>query len=413
MSVRLRLLLRQYSDFESAVQAEIDLFRREHPEIEVEAEPLELHTLYERLFVSGDLRDGKCDLALVVTDWLCEAVEKELLEDLAPWMRTRPLAGWPEAWPVSLTEPVCFGERICSLPWHDGPECLIYRRDYLENPPEGAAFRNQYGYNLAPPRTWSQLRDVTRFFTRPEQERWGTVVAAFPDGHNTLYDFALQLWSRGGSLHDATGRPTIDTRAATEALDFYRELVCDPSRCHPDSPHLDSTRSGDLFLSGNIALMVNWFGFAARADRPGSPLEGRIAIAPLPAEPGRRPASLSVFWTMGIAAGSKNKAAAWEFLRFIARPAIDRARVDHGTVGVQLATWRDPALQRRIPCYAAIEEISLGAMRLPRSRHLPAFAEVIDKVIVDALTGDDPSSAILERAQRELAHMNLIFAEGL
>lgn len=408
MSVRLRLLLRQYSDFENALQAEIDLFQRERPDIAIEAEPLDLHSLYQRLFVQGGLRDGSCDIALVVTDWLCEAVEEDLLEDLRPWMASHPLPGWPEEWPASLTEPVCFGQRVSSLPWHDGPECLIWRRDLLEDPGERAAFRERFGYELHPPRTWQEFSDVARFFTRPEQGRWGTVVAAFPDGHNTLYDFALQLWSRGGSFQDAAGRPTLQTPEAVAALDSYRSLVRDASRCHPDSPQLDSTRSGDLFLSGNIALMVNWFGFAARAGRPGSPLAGRIAIGPVPAEAGQSSASLSVFWAMGVAAGSRNKSAAWEFLRFISTPAIDRARVDYGTVGVRLSTWRDGELQSRNPCYAAIEEISMGARRLPRSRNLAAFAEVIDRVIGEALSSTDSSGAILERAQQELVRRKLI-----
>lgn len=409
MSVRLRLLLRQYPDFENALRSEIHLFRQTHPEIEIEAEPLDLHTLYDRLFVQRELQNGSCDLALLVTDWLSEAVEEGLIADLAPLMSPLPVAGWPNAWPASLVEPVCFAERVSSLPWHDGPECLIWRRDLLEDPDERSAFSNRFGYDLIPPRTWNEFRDVAAFFTRPEQQRWGTVFAAFPDGHNTLYDFVLQLWSRGGSLHDSGGRPTIDTPEAQAALNFLRTTILDPSLCHPDSPRLDSTRSGDLFLSGNVALMVNWFGFAARADRPGSPLAGRIAIGPIPTETGYPHASLSVFWAMAIAAGSRNKHAAWEFLRFVATPAVDRARVDHGTVGVQLSTWRDRELQRQNPCYAAIEEISLGARRLPRSRNLPAFAEIIDGVIFDALTSKKPSSAILEQAQHELSDRKLIF----
>ncbi|MFP5226193.1 MAG: ABC transporter substrate-binding protein [Acidobacteriota bacterium] len=408
MTIRLRLLLRQYSDFENAIRAEIDLFRREHPEIEIETEPLDLHSLYDRLFVRGELRDGNCDIALIVTDWLCEAVEENLVEDLAPFIASHPLPGWPEAWPASLTQPICFGERVSSLPWHDGPECLIWRRDLFESPAERAAFRNRFGYELAPPRTWQQFSDVARFFTRPERQLWGTVFAAFPDGHNTLYDFALQLWSRGGSFQNPAAQPNLNTQEAIAALDFYRDLVRDPARCHPDSPHLDSTGSGDLFLSGNIALMVNWFGFASRADRLGSPLAGNVGIGPIPAEPGHPAASLSVFWTIAIAAGSRNKEAAWKFLRFIASPAIDRARVDLGPVGVRLSTWRDRELQRLNPCYAAIEQISMGARRLPRTRDLAAFAEIVDQVIVEALTTSDPSGTILERAQQKLTRQKLV-----
>ena len=78
-------------------------------------------------------------------------------------------------------------------------------------------------------------------------------------------------------------------RKAFDALDFYRRIVRDPAICHPRSPQLDSTQSGDLFLAGEVAMMANWFGFAARAGREGSPLAGkspsRLFLARISAAP--------------------------------------------------------------------------------------------------------------------------------
>ena len=408
MTARIRILLRDFSDFEQALAAEIEAFHRSQAKMRVDAQTVTLHELHEELFVRGGLREGRWDLSFFVTDWLAEAMEEGLLEDLGPYLKGAP--NWPAGWPASLTEPVCFGEAVSSLPWHDGPECLIYRCDWFEDGAEREAFRRRYGYDLEPPRTWQQFEDVARFFTRPEESRFGTLVAAYPDGHNTLYDFALQLWSRGGSLEDAAGRPWIESAEAVAALDFYRRLVRDPGMCDPASPQLNSTQSGDLFLSGKIALMVNWFGFAARCDRAGSPLNGKVALAPIPADSGQGSVSLSVFWTLGMARGSHEKGAAWEFLRFAAQPEVDRARAEHGTVPVRLSSWRDEELRRQTPCYREIERISLGARRLPRTRHLAAFAAVIDGVIREALTTQEASSAILSRAQRRLVERGIQFA---
>ena len=404
------ILLRDFSDFENAVAADIAAFHRAQNDIRVEAEVVTLHQLYDAWFSPRGMRDGRWDVGFLVTDWLAEAMADGLLEDLAPWMRRSPLPDWPGGWAQSIAEPVCFGAAVSSLPWHDGPECLIYRRDWFEDAEEQANFRNEYGYDLAPPRTWKEFADAARFFTRPGDGRFGTLFAAYPDGHNTLYDFALQLWSRGGSLVDAAGRACVDSAPALKALDFYRTTVRDHRMCHPDSQELNSTQSGDVFLEGNVALMVNWFGFAARCERPGSPLAGKAAIAPIPADPECAPVSLSVFWTLGLAQASRNKAAAWEFLRFVARPDVDLARAAHGTVPVRLSTWRNAELQRRAPCYARIEEISLGARRLPRSRSLPAFAEIVDLMVVEALTTNEPSAEILRRAQQRIVERKVVFA---
>jgi multiple sugar transport system substrate-binding protein len=406
----LRIVLRDFSDFENALAAEIAAFHRAQKEIRVEPEVVTLHQLREAWFSSGGMRAGRWDLGFLVTDWLAEAMEDGLLEDLAPWMRRQPLPDWPDGWARSIVEPVCFGEAVSSLPWHDGPECLIYRRDWFEDPAEQAGFRNEYGYELRPPRTWEEFADAARFFTRPGEGRYGTLFAAYPDGHNTLYDFALQLWSRGGAMVNGAGQACVESGEALKALDFYRSTVRDHGMCHPDSQELNSTHSGDVFLEGGAALMVNWFGFAARSDRPGSELAGKVAIAPIPSDPGCAPVSLSVFWTLGMARASRNRAAAWEFLRFTARPDVDLARAEHGTVPVRLSSWRDKALQQRVPCYGHIEEISLGARRLPRTRSLPAFAEIVDLLLVEALTSNEPSAELLRRAQQRMVERRIVFA---
>jgi multiple sugar transport system substrate-binding protein len=71
-------------------------------------------------------------------------------------------------------------------------------------------------------------------------------------------------------------------------------------------------------------------------------------------------------------------------------------------VGVRLSTWRDAALQARIPAYSKIESISLGARQLPAGPQMAAFAGVIDGVITRALTTTDATLAILEAAQFEI-----------
>ncbi|MDI3253169.1 MAG: sugar ABC transporter substrate-binding protein [Bacillota bacterium] len=406
---RLRIAVREFSDFENALAEEIALYRAQHAEVEFDPVPLDLHKLYAELFEKEGLRNGTWDIGYITTDWLAEAAGQGALEDLTPYMQQKPVPDWPQGWARSIVEPLYFGDSLYSIPWHDGPECLIYRRDLFEAPKEQQAFRNQYGYDLNPPTTWKQFSDMARFFTRPAEGLYGTLFAAFPDGHNTLYDFALQLWSRGGEFEDENGNALLNTPEAVAALDFYRNTIRDASMCYPEAERYDSTRSGDVFLSGKVAMMVNWFGFAARCDRPGSALNGRVGIAPIPAAEGRPAASLSVFWTMGIGTGSKHKQAAYDFLHFLTQPELDLGIVKHGTVGVRLSTWRNPELQKRAPAYRRIEEVSLGARRLPRSRNLPAFAEVLNDVATEALSSQVPSAEILKKAQQRIQEKGINF----
>jgi multiple sugar transport system substrate-binding protein len=318
------------------------------------------------------------------------------------------LPDWPEGWPRSLREPLRQRGEFYCIPWHDGPECLIYRRDLFEDSRERASFATAFARELSPPATWRQFHETARFFTRPGAGLYGTVFAAFPDGHNTLYDLVLQVWSRAGELYTADGTPSLATPIVVEALDDYRTLIRDPLACHPDCRELDSTQSGDVFLDGKVAMMVNWFGFAARASRPGSPLSDRIALAPIPGGAPGQTASLSNYWVIGIGAGSAHKQAGYELLRHIASPEMDILTTLHGAVGVRLSTWNAPEVREQIPIYQELGRLSATARTLPFCPDLPKLAEIVNQVSIEALTTDEESAKILSRAQARALQQGLL-----
>ena len=403
-----RVAIRRFPPFETAIQKQWDDFRRATDcPLHLEWESLDLNPLVASLFTSGGLKDGTWDIAFVVTDWLADAVHEGALRDLASAMRRDPVPDYPEGWGPVLTGMQQFGDAIYGLPYHDGPECLVYRTDLFAEPAEQAAFRERFGYPLAVPRTWERFEDVARFFTRPQEGLYGTVFAAFPDGHNTVYDFCLQLWSRGGELTDDEGRPTLDTPEAVAALDFYRRMVNDRGVTPPALEQIDSVKSGELFASGAIAMMVNWFGFAAVCEQPGCPVKGKTGVATLPSEAGMPPASLIVYWLLAVAAGSPHPDVAYAFARHCCTPEMDKLTTLQGGIGCRLSTWSDPEVNALIPFYAKLAHLHEGTRTLPRSRELPALVHIIDEAVQMAIGSHEPSEMILRQAQTKSAALRL------
>jgi multiple sugar transport system substrate-binding protein len=402
-----RVAIRRFGPFESAIQKQwADFQATTGCRLHLEWESLDLNPLVDTLFTRGGLKDGTWDIAFIVTDWLADAVGDGELRDLAPFMRENPVPDYPEGWVPALTRMQQFGDAIYGLPYHDGPECLIYRTDLFADPGEQEAFREGFGYPLAAPRTWRQFEDVARFFNRPQQGLYGTVFAAYPDGHNTVYDFCLQLWSRGGELTDAAGHPTLDTPEAVAALDFYRRMVYDRSATPPGQDEIDSVKSGELFASGAVAMMVNWFGFAAVCEQPGCPVKGRTAVTTLPSEEGKPPASLNVYWLLAVAEGSPHAETAFAFARHCCSAAMDKLTTLEGGIGCRLSTWADPEVNALIPFYAELPRLHEGTRTLPRFRELPALIHIIDEAVQAAITGDEPSDVILRRAQESASRLD-------
>jgi multiple sugar transport system substrate-binding protein len=404
---KLRIALRSFADFEAALAAQLAAFPPSRSALHIEAVPLDLRSLEDAVLGANGLRSGAWDLAIFPTDWIGAAVQSLALVRLDPWMEADPLPDWPDGWPASLRAPLRQNGGFYCIPWHDGPECLIYRKDLFEDAGNARRFAAEFGRGLLPPTTWKEFHQTARFFTQPAQDLHGTLFAAYPDGHNTLYDLVLQVWSRHGELYSADGIPTLTDPMVVEALDFYRTIIRDPRACHPGGARIDSIHSGDIFLSGRIAMMVNWFGFAARCNQPDSPLSGRIALAPIPGGLSGQTASLSNYWVIAVGAGSKAQEAAYDLLRHIASAAMDKLTALHGAVGVRLSTWSDPDVLARFELYSELNRLSAQARTLPFCADLPRLAEIVNQITIDALSTDEPSASILERAQNHAIQRGL------
>ncbi|HEV2274128.1 MAG TPA: extracellular solute-binding protein [Acidobacteriaceae bacterium] len=398
---RFRVAIRKFAPFESAIQKQWAAFETlEKTGLQLETEALDLHPLSESLFGNEGLLRGAWDVSFISTDWLALIDQTRSVVDLAPFLQADPPEGYPSGWTPSLLRMQQFGSSVLGVPYHDGPECLIYRRDLLEDPQEQAAYLRRFGAPLQAPRTWDEFHRIARFFHRPEQGLYGTAFAAYPDGHNTVYDFLLQLWTRGGELFDPAGRIRFATPQAIEALTFYRSMLQDSAAVHPRCREMDSVQSGLAFAAGEIAMMVNWFGFGAMSETIAeSRVKGRVGIAEIPHGEGASSVSLSVYWILSIAAGSPHIEIAYRFLRHCLSERMDKLLTLEGGIGCRRSTWNDAEVNRSVPLYGELEKLHAGAREMPRMVKWPQVAEIIDRMVLEAIHTSEPIEQIAGRAE--------------
>src|SRR5690242_6140405 len=99
----LRIAIRKFGPFETAIERAWAAFEQEaHTGLPLEAQSLDLHPLYDSLFVQDDLRRGNVDITFIVTDWIAMCQEKGILLDLAPLIRANPPDDYPDGWTNSL-----------------------------------------------------------------------------------------------------------------------------------------------------------------------------------------------------------------------------------------------------------------------------------------------------------------------
>jgi multiple sugar transport system substrate-binding protein len=385
-----RLAIREFEPFESGIRKEWELFERSvKTGLALEARAFDMHGLHEALFASGGLREGAWDVAFLSTDWMSEAAGWSLI-DLEPLLRSDPPEGYPDAWPDSLLRLQNVDGRVMGLPFHDGPECLIYRRDLFAG-----------GRKI--PETWEEFHATARELLDLKGQRAGAVFAAFPDGHNTVYDFCLQLWSRGGELFDRAGNLNLNNEAAREGLSFYRGMLRDGTAVHARCGEFDSIGAGFAFARGEAAMTVNWFGFAAMCERlADSKVKGKVGVARVPRGKRGRHVSLNAYWILGIGAGSPHADIAWKFLKHCATAEMDKLVTLGGGIGCRKSTWRDMEVNAKIPFYRELERLHEDARELPRFAQWPRVAAALDELMVDAIRTNICEAELLERAEAKI-----------
>ncbi|MBB6429529.1 extracellular solute-binding protein [Algisphaera agarilytica] len=400
----LRFAIRQFEPFERSMQEIWDAFCAQTGcTLKFDPVPMDLHPLYDALIGDSGMKNGDWDVAHLNTDFIAEAHHQGALLNLKPFIEQNPPHDFPSGWTDSMLGFQDFGDAIVGLPFHDGPECLIYRTDLFNDPKEQADFKAKTSKDLAPPKTWDDFVEVARFFQRPEQGLYGTAFAAYPDGHNTVFDLAIQIWTRGGELVNEQGRVVVDSPEALEGLTFYREILRDTTVVHPKCAEMDSVQSGLAFAQGEIAMMVNWFGFAGMGEvAPDSKVKGKLDITDIPAAPGHTSASLNCYWMYVVGAGSPHAQVAYDFIRFATSAENDKRLTLNGGTGCRISSWHDTEINQEVPFYHRLEPLHATARTLPRLADWASLAGAIDELVVETINTDKPIKALLEAAQAKI-----------
>lgn len=401
---KLRFAVRKFEPFERAMEKCWAAYQKVYPsDVEMEFVPLDLEELTAALFEKKGLKNGDWDIIHINTDWIARAYETKGLSALDSMIVQNPPEDLKGAWPESLQALQRFDQQIFGLPFHDGPECLVIRKDLFEDLQEQMRFQVRYGKPLEIPKTWADFLTVAAFFTRPEDNLYGTVFAGYPDGHNAVFDFCIQLWSRGGDLQQGDVPVKLDQPLAIDALDFYRSLFMKDSGLHPESANFESVQAGAAFARGEVAMMVNWFGFASWAQiDAASAVKGKVDVAAIPsAESGMSP-SLNVYWLYAIPEGSRHKQLAYDFIRFAVGRQQDKLLTVEGGVGCRYSTWYDSEINRMIPFYNKLAELHDTARTLPRLANWPQIAHIIDDTVIAAIKTDESSLSLLTKAQEKI-----------
>jgi len=202
-----------------------------------------------------------------------------------------------------------------------------YRTDLFEDPKEKEAFKAKYGYDLAVPKNWKELIDISEFFYRPDANppMYGAAVYTQKDYDAITMGFEAAFFTYGCEWHDANWvvEGVANAPHCVESLEAYKKLFDSgpPGNTNSFFPEMN-----DYFINGKAVMAMNYFAFLpALANKGTDPnFYDKVGFFSNPAGPyGQQFASLGGQGTsINAYLSDERKQAAFDFIKWFGSDEI-------------------------------------------------------------------------------------------
>lgn len=242
---------------------------------------------------------------------------------------------WDDVLPIYRNTVLSWNKVAYGMPYDGDCINLYYRKDLFANPEYQARFKKKYKYDLAPPATWKEYRDIAEFFTGWDWSGDGKADYGIA-GNRVVGDISMLQFFAQAAAHakhpddpayyfdPETLKPRINNPGFARALAIWIDTI---KFGPPGMANFAGHDVRNSFVSGQTAMAIDWADMGVHAvNSPASLIKDKIGYSQIPgssevfnATTGRwekRPnqvSSISGNWTFFVSKASKHQALAFEF----------------------------------------------------------------------------------------------------
>ena len=407
--------------------------------ITVEFEATSWDQMYDKAIKDMEANTGIYDFVYIEQDIVYSYMARDFLVNLTKMLADNPDLKAPN---FNFDEFTSFIDNfedadgnVFGVPMEAFVKVYLYRKDLFGNADAQAAFKEKYGYDLAPATTHQQYRDIAEFFTQwgenNDMELWGTTVQAHSGHPASWYEF-FESWGPTFGVYnwgidaDNNYAAAVDSGGsmngpkAKEALAYWLDLI---QFAPPETTQSTWDEVAATFAAGRAAQGLVYGENAAwiAADESKSNVVGNVGITLPPladgvladAESGAGYIGYYDGGAFGIPHSSKNKEAAALFLQFIGQAevqpgwAIAAPRITH------TATYDDPdvvEMDGQLDGYYTLlrEQGPLFSGAPPYPFHAQvreATAPFFYEAIIGQISADEALDKMAEAAEAEMTNL--------
>ncbi|RTH06493.1 ABC transporter substrate-binding protein [Thermus scotoductus] len=257
---------------------------------------------------------------------------------------------------------------LVALPSFADAQFLFYRKDLLEK------------YGFKPPATWDEaIRQAQAILQGEKDPNLNGIGFMGNISEGTVCSFLLPIWAAGGDVTDDQGRLILTEDLARRSLQFWLDLM-DKHRVSPPNmaEKAQDTIRREMQQGRWIFGTLFAYAWAHFQNDPDSRVKGKIGVTTMPRFEGGRSASCLGGWQWTISAFSRNKAQAYQLLRFLSSPEVAKVlAIEASNLPPFPELYKDPDILRANPWFADALPVVLNARARPVHPRYPEIADIM------------------------------------
>lgn len=307
----------------------------------------------------------------------------------------------------SMRDALTYDDSLYALPFYGESTMLYYNKDIFE----------EVGLEMPLNPTWEEVDKMAREI-KEETGTPGIVLRGLPGWGEMMAPLTTIINAFGGSYYDADWNAQLDSENTVNAVNFYADLMNDAGQ--PGATSTGFTEALTIMSTGKAAMWYDATVAAGFLNNPDdSDVVGKIGYAYAPTQVKEENTGGLYAWSLAIGAASKNKDAAFEFIKWsTSKEYVDLVGETEGWVvapsGTRISTYENPNYQEAAPFAdmvlesilnvdydnPAIDPVPYVGAQYVAIPEFQSLGTEISQQIAAALAGDKTVEEAMEEAQR-------------
>ena len=301
-----------------------------------------------------------------------------------------------DRYPAAFARSAQFEGETLGFPLRAHPQLMFYRKDLI---PE-------------PPKSWADVVRIGKELKQSNPDISPLALYYNNDGNRqNLFIWINFLWAAGADIFNDDGSAAWASAEGIQATKDYVALHTEHGVTNPNSVAFNEQDARQSFMQGNSAMIpVWWWAYSGFYNPDSSTLtKDQVGFAGMPSYQGTTK-TYAISMPFSISEYSKNPDAAWEFLKWLSNPEMDKANATVREVAgkkivnnvvTHISSLQDPGVNAANDGIQAAAWDSLKQSDImPQIAEWPEIGDILSAAIAEAASGGDVEALMIAAAER-------------